>query len=319
MLLKILSTVTVSLAFALVAFFKFPSGAEAQNVSQIYIFGDSLSDAGNVFDATQGKTPPSPPYFRGRYSNGPVWVEYLASKLRLTSNPNTNFAYGGATTSSSRQMPPGLLAQIEGFTTSNNSADPNALYVIWAGANDYLGGETNTTMPIQHLTMAVKLLSAVGAKKIAVINLPDLGKLPETRNSQRADSLNNLTKQHNADLATSLNNLRQQLNSQISITYYDVNSVFNRVINSPEKFGFINVTDPCLSQVSICERPREYLFWDNIHPTTAAHNLLVELAFSELKPAPKSFVTPEMTIALGAVAFGGLGTYLVMKRRGKSY
>jgi len=54
------------------------------------------------------------PYFQGRYSNGPVWVEYLASKLRLTSNPDTNFAFGGSTTDF-KGTPPGLLAQIKSF------------------------------------------------------------------------------------------------------------------------------------------------------------------------------------------------------------
>lgn len=318
MLLKMLSITTASLALV-GGFFKFPSEAKAQNFAQIYVFGDSLSDGGNVFKATQKKSPPSPPYFRGRYSNGPVWVEYFAQKLGLSSNPNTNFAYGGATTSSSKQMPLGLLAQIEHFTASNTSADPNALYIIWAGTNDYLGGATNPTVPIKNLTMAVKSLSAVGAKNILVINLPDLGKLPETRNSRRADLLNNLTEQHNSSLTISLNSLRQQLNSQINITYYDVNSLFNQILNNPKKFGFTDVTTPCLSQVSLCGQPNEYLFWDSIHPTTAAHKLLAELVFLELKSAskPSSVVAPEITVIAGVIVLGGLGAYLVMKRTSK--
>src|SRR4028118_1275503 len=112
---------------ALVTALGFPNKASAQNFDEIYVFGDSLSDVGNVFQATRGESPSSPPYFKGRYSNGPVWVEYLASRLRLTSNPNTNFAYGGATTGNYRDMPPGLLAQIKSFTTTYSSANPKAL------------------------------------------------------------------------------------------------------------------------------------------------------------------------------------------------
>ncbi|HEY9301471.1 MAG TPA: SGNH/GDSL hydrolase family protein, partial [Phormidium sp.] len=66
-------------------------------ITELYVFGDSLSDAGTVFRATGGMYPPNPPYFQGRYSNGRVWVEYLALCLHLDFNQTKNFAYGGAT------------------------------------------------------------------------------------------------------------------------------------------------------------------------------------------------------------------------------
>jgi len=74
-----------------------PQAAQAANLSlqdidQIYVFGDSLSDTGNAFSRTGS---PPPPYFNGRFSNGPVWVEYLADRLGLPRNPSTNFAFGG--------------------------------------------------------------------------------------------------------------------------------------------------------------------------------------------------------------------------------
>lgn len=287
---------------------RFLSGAAAENFQEIYVFGDSLSDIGNVSETTKRNIPPSPPYFQGRYSNGPVWVEYLASKLKLAPNPDTNFAFGGTTTGDSQGIPPGLLVQVENFTANISSAQPNAVYIIWAGANDYLGGVTDSTAPVNNLVMAVKSLSTVGARNIVVVNLPDLGKLPGTRTSQRSDFLNNLTQKHNSELAAALNNLRLQPISDINITYLDVNSLFNQVINNPKKFGFTNVTKPCLSDVSICDNPNEYLFWDDIHPTTATHKLLVELAFSALKPASKAptVSVPKIIDALGLFVFGTL-------------
>ncbi len=317
MLSKKLTMATVAWAIAHATVLGFPGGATTANFDRIYVFGDSLSDDGNVFKSTKGETPPSPPYFRGHYSNGPVWVEYLASKLKLTSNPDTNFAFGGATTEDSRKPVPGLLAQLKSFTATNSSADPNALYIVWAGANDYLGGGTDSTTPVNNLAIAVKSLSAVGAKNILVVNLPDLGKLPGTRTSQRSDSLNNLTNKHNSGLAASLKSLRQQLSSDINITYLDVHSLFNQVINTPEKFGFTNVTNPCLSKGSICKHPNQYLFWDGIHPTTAAHKLFVELAFSALKPATETppVSTSEFIVPLGVFVFGALGAGLMLKRK----
>jgi phospholipase/lecithinase/hemolysin len=50
---------------------------------ELYIFGDSLSDPGNLFDFSGGIFPP-PPYFEGRFSNGPVWSEYFADLLDLS-------------------------------------------------------------------------------------------------------------------------------------------------------------------------------------------------------------------------------------------
>lgn len=287
------------------------------NFDQIYVFGDSLSDAGNVFKTTKGETPPSPPYFRGRFSNGPVWVEYLAAKLKLTSKPDNNFAFGGATTGSSRKPVPGLLAQIKSFTATHSSADPNALYIVWAGTNDYLNGATDSTAPVNNLAIAVKLLSAVGARNILVVNLPDLGKLPSTHASKHSNSLNDLTNKHNSRLADSLSSLRHQLSSNINITYLDIHSLFNQVLSTPERFGFTNVTNSCLSKGNVCNKPNQYLFWDGIHPTTAAHKLFVELAFSTLKPATETpaVSTPKLTVAFGMVVIGAVGACLILKRK----
>jgi len=171
-----------------------PKAAQAANLSlqdidRLYVFGDSLSDTGNVFAATGGAFPQSPPYFNGRFSNGPLWVEYLADDLGLPRNPSTNFAYGGATTGSNNAINsalPGLQQEINGFTTANPSADPNGLYIVWAGANDYPGaGDINPTIPVTNLSNAVQSLAGVGARNILVVNLPvpDLGQLPGTLNT----------------------------------------------------------------------------------------------------------------------------------------
>src|SRR6478735_2958703 len=48
--------------------------------SQVVVFGDSLSDTGNVNNQTFGISPGSA-YYQGRFSNGPLWVEDLATSL----------------------------------------------------------------------------------------------------------------------------------------------------------------------------------------------------------------------------------------------
>ena len=105
-----------------------------------------------------------------------------------------------------------------------------------------------------------------------------------------------------------------EISSNINITYLDVNSRFNQVINAPKKFGFTNVTNACLNSVSICDDDNEYLFWDQIHPTTAAHKLFVELAFSAIKPASKLAVFDSELIPLSAIVLS-VGAGLMLKRK----
>ena len=142
-------------------------GAQASPYSNLVFFGDSLSDTGNVLSLTTALAPPPFPNFpgaSGRFSNGPVWTEYLASGLGLASasNPSNllftgtavvpigpqqggqNFSYGGARTGLGGAAGPttGLLGQLIAwngsiFSTSlTRAADPNALYSVVAGAND---------------------------------------------------------------------------------------------------------------------------------------------------------------------------------------
>lgn len=157
------------------------SFAAAGPYSGIYVFGDSLSDSGNVFAATSvspvppfgSATPLSPPYFYGRFSNGPNYADVLATKLGLAQNPaglspsltpeagalfpyGSNYAWGGASTGTA-VLPVGglnvpsiyrstlpaageLPSQLQLFGAAlqgaGHAADPNALYVLWGGGND---------------------------------------------------------------------------------------------------------------------------------------------------------------------------------------
>lgn len=254
-------------------------------INELFVFGDSLSDVGNVFHATGRAYPPNPPYFQGRYSNGPVWVEYLASELMLTPEQNTNFAYGGATTgNSSINGIPGLLAQVQSFTKAHRQVNPNALYVLWAGANDYLhGATTNATLSSDNLSQAIQSLSKAGAKKIMVANLPDLGKLPATQNGLYSSTLNSLTSAHNISLSKSLDGLKQKLGSDTQIIKVDVYSSYHEAITNPAKFNLTNVTTACLNDAATCDNPNKFLFWDGIHPTTVGHQILAKTALRALK------------------------------------
>jgi len=293
-------------AIAVLAGLPKPTHASIPQFEQIYVFGDSLSDTGNVFKATEGMIPPSPPYGQGRFSNGPVWVEYLASQLGAKPQ-TTNFAFGGATTGVAKTSNldgtlqiPGLLSQIEDFTAAHSNANPSALYVVWAGANDYLGDATSPAVPLDNLSKAVRTLAAAGARNILIVNLPDLGKLPATRNRSSASTLTRLTQAHNSGLLKILDKLNQSLGPEVNLTLLDVNALFNQAIAEPGRLGFTNATAPCLDSSVVCDTPDKFLFWDGLHPTTAAHQTLGTLALDALIPASIA----EPLVECSVLAFG---------------
>ena len=85
----------------LIAALFWPLAAGATPYSNLYVFGDSISDTGNLYAETLGfgaAVPPSPFYYDGHFSNGPLWVEDLSPSLGLTYQPTNNYAWGGATT-----------------------------------------------------------------------------------------------------------------------------------------------------------------------------------------------------------------------------
>lgn len=254
-----------------------------QPINRLYVFGDSLSDVGNVYKSTGGAYPPNPPYYRGRYSNGPVWVEHLASRLALRNQQIINTAYGGATTGGgSINGIPGVLAQVEDFTKNPPKASRKTLHVLWAGANDYLNGAANPTIPIANLAKAIHTLAATGAQTIVVANLPDLGNLPATRNNPYAKALTALTDAHNAALTNSLVQLRQKLGTDLHIIEFDTYGLYQSAIANPSKFGFTNVTSACTNNQTTCDNADQFLFWDGIHPTATTHRILGDRAFAAI-------------------------------------
>ncbi len=311
-----------------------PSTAEAFQLTGLYVFGDSLSDIGNFYTFTNNQLPPSQlGYFNGRFSNGPVWVDYLAPNLGLTSDVRTNFAFPGATTGTTNTTIPGVLPglqqQISNFTQITPQADPDALYVLWAGANDYLGGQqTNPAIPVANLADAIQSLAGVGAKNFLVANLPDLGQVPLVRDrgpvvSQGATALSN---GHNALLAQTLAVLGNQLAPiSVNLIPFDVNTVFNQAIANPAQFGLMNTSNACLfpspilfpntggrpEPIAVCPNPNQYLFWDSLHPSTTAHAIVGEAAFQTLSAS----AIPEPPATAGMIIFGAMMTSLMVFKR----
>ena len=284
----------------------------AATFSKLIVYGDSYSDLGNGAD--KGIPVPSG-YYDKRFSNGPLWVEYLATSLGITTDPRlTNFAEGGATTGAINNGQ-GAWPSLIGIKTQvaiHEIKDPNALYIIWGGANDYVGATPtnplNIDKTIANLTDEIgTLITRDDAKNILVVNLPNLGQLPHILQQPPDVSimLDAVTASHNAKLATNINTLSQN-NLGVKLNLLDVNSLFSTATSA----GFTNVTDGCIYSPNCT--PDTYLFWDEAHPTTAGHRLLGDLAFRVVSPT----AVPEPMTMLGSLA--AASSAIAFKRRLKS-
>jgi phospholipase/lecithinase/hemolysin len=272
------------------------SDAIALSPSRLFVFGDSLSDIGNIDDATFGIVPGST-YYDGRFSNGPTWVERLAGDLDLgplapSRAGGTNFAYGGAQTTGANGIGGAFIhdldEQLADYRATSQTADPNALYVVWAGANDLFDGQTDVNGPVGRVASSLVQLATMGARQFLVPNLPILGRIPNyNRDPAAAAQFDLLSQQYNAAFETEIESLAA---TNLQATFYrlDVAEIFSDAIAHPLAWGLTNVTDPAAPGLEpgaffyndnqIVAHPEQYLFWDTIHPTAAVHQLLGDFA-----------------------------------------
>lgn len=269
--------------------------------SELIVFGDSLSDIGNVDTATLGIQPGSH-YFAGRFSNGPAYSELLANALGVgplipSIEGGGNFAHGAAQTSGTGFFT-GLVVddvddQVDDFL-ARGPIDPDALLVVLAGANDFFFGQTNTSVPVNNLVEDIQRLIAAQATNLLVMNIPLLGTTPRfNSNAAEAAFMNSLSIDFNTQLATALDNL-ELAHPHVDFFRLDVAELISDGIANPAAYGLTNVTDPAAPGLEsgqvfydrsrIVSNPDHYLFWDDIHPTAAAHAVLAEHALAAVRP-----------------------------------
>ncbi|MFK8014843.1 MAG: SGNH/GDSL hydrolase family protein [Gammaproteobacteria bacterium] len=296
--------------------------ASAITFTDVYSFGDSLSDTGNISQATGG-FPPAP-YTPGRFTSrfndgteGSIWVEYVSAQFGGNSVNSlaggTNYAWGGAQIGPPNAgFPPSLIDQSNFFLNDvEGVADPNALYTVFGGGNDVR--DANTGSSVQGITDIITNLADAGARYFFVPNLPDIGLTPEALAGEApgGDSalLSQLTADFNGDLATALDNL--EATRDITIVRFDLFAVFNDVISDPGAYGLTNASESCFDgEASLCSDIDSYLFFDGIHPTANGHSIVGSLAIDAINAA---FVPVPAALPLFLAGLGALG--LVRRRR----
>jgi len=299
--------------FLLLAWFLAAPAARAFDA--IYAFGDSLTDTGN-------RPAPAPTYFQGRFSNGALWIETLSVQLGFDYVASNNFAESDGETADA-------LAQVQRFVAPTNT--PGGLFVVWSGGNDFIhnfakgpdDGFWNglIAQSVANLSNAVTVLHADGARVILVPSLVDLSRIPLVLDSDfpvlLKTYLHDRVDQFNAALSVALTAITQA-NPDLRLITPDFHARFNELLANLSANGFTKADPGALDDSQLTDKSftgpgQDYVFWDQIHPTTKAHALVAHW-FQQTLPLP----VPPSRLALVASA-GELQFAFDALQTGQSY
>ncbi len=281
-------------ALTLAASAALATAASAQSYGRLVVLGDSLSDNGNLYLASGGTQPPSPPYFQGRFSNGRVFTELLgfnAANFNGAVTGSINLAYGGSRTDNNVAFPPGMRQQLTTYLGRGGAFGANDLVSVLGGANNIFqalptaGVSTNPVAAITptlsaavaDMNFLVNDIAGRGAGTILVTNLPRLGITPQFRTSPAAALADYAGSTFNSSLQTALLTTAAA-RPGTNIILFDLAKVSDLLASSPGRFGLSNVTEACFNGVTVCANPDSYLYFDGVHPTAAGHRLIATLS-----------------------------------------
>lgn len=335
------------------------SSVLASEIKQMVFFGDSLTDSGNLYKYVLHILPKSPPYFQGRFTNGPTWAENVGKYYHDKYNIEYKvYAVGGATAVFHKPTNEFVtLATLElevnhYLLKSLFSNKSKTLYGIWIGGNDYFFDQTSepnqiTTDVVNSIMWAIATLADRGGENFLILNMPDLSRTPFLKNEEYSKRLHTLSISHNQKLAAAIADL-EKTHPNIKIYTVDIYNIFNNVIDNTEQFNkkynahITDTTQSCwgggyilkdtlseqtltseiqrdmlktngklsnevdaqeiaryirsspvlamtynmgklyMSGILPCSDADAYLFWDQIHPTQAVHQVLSKVVIEKL-------------------------------------
>lgn len=290
------------------------AAAQAGDYSNIYFFGDSLSDSG-VYAPLVGPnkrftTNPATVWAEnlGASYGRPVVSAYSASLTGFSLDPNgTNFSIGGARVNAvpgvlsgplsalAAVLPP-VSAQVSGFL-ARGAVDSNALYGVWAGANDVfaqsaavaagaspIAAQAAMVTAANELGAQIARLQAAGVSQLLVIGLPDIGKTPFGTSSGNAGAalLSGLSSAFNTTLTAGL--------AGKNLLYFDGAKLFDTILADPSAYGFTNTSVPACGAASALgcapgAAAEGAMFADGVHPSASLHKVISDWVYGSLEGA----------------------------------
>ena len=250
--------------------------AAAAGPSAVYVFGDSLSDTGNLAEKVYKTNFLNPPSYHNSFTNGKVAAQVLAEAYGLKADPSlwanrfrdqhrlygrgfkpgTNYAVAGATATDRgvaflKLDLPGQVNAFINHVAGAGNVPADALYAMIIGGNDVrtAAQALNTsfiTSGVASELAQLQTLVARGAKNLLVVGVPDVSIIPEFTSGppEQAAAARSYSLLYNANLQAGIANL-QLANPTIKITYFDFLAFNANLLASAAAYGFANTTEPC--------------------------------------------------------------------------
>ena len=271
-----------------------------------------------------------------------VWHEGLAGRLQLSpAGPSdlggTNYAHGDALTGLGTRnlgITDNVGEQVSDYLVSAGTSNGGVLHGIWAGGNDLIDAadavDSNpaTRDSVSLLALEVPARTAAANLKGYVVslvvnteaqyliwpNLPALDRIPHV---QEGGSLGlPYTDATKAALAYAVSVFNDEWNAAIAdicATYpdviiygLDVHGAFACMLDDPARYGYANVVDQACVEDSL-PNADVYLFWDGMHPTASAHQLLGAAAYNMILGIPDADFDGAVDMADYAIWFNHYG------------
>lgn len=301
------------------------SARAAAPFKDFIIFGDSLSDVGNIASRVEDNffvRYPGPEfgYTDGRFTDGKdtepavrqrkgVWHEQLAAnyfglpKTKASADGGSDYAFGGARTiagSSKRSLfdDPNLDddfsitiddmgKQVVDYL-ADHAPDPASLFVLWGGANDILGKQdaATVTAAANNVHGYLVQLANAGARNFLVINVPPIGMVPNYKDKSEANALNEACASYATQLSATVDAAQAELAGRgIAVKVYKLD-VYNLFLRYLQKAAAYGFVNVTDFAQDQDVNPDKYLFWDGLHPTTRGHALIAAEAYTALTGTP---------------------------------
>ncbi|KAJ7951684.1 GDSL esterase/lipase, partial [Quillaja saponaria] len=202
------------------------------------------------------------------------------------------------------------LAQVAG-TNKAASIIKDALYILSAGNSDFVQNyyvnplvnrvytpDEYSSILVGVFNNFIKDLYSLGARKIGVTSLPPLGCLPAARTlfgfQQKGcvSRINTDAQGFNKKINSAAVNLQKQLPG-LRLVIFDIYKPLYDLVQSPSKFGFAEAGRGCCGTGTVettsflcnpqslgtCSNATQYVFWDSVHPSEAANQVLADALF----------------------------------------
>lgn len=201
----------------------------------------------------------------------------------------------------------GKLAKVAGKVKAK-SILKDALYIIGAGSSDFVQNyyvnpllnkaftpDEYGSRLVENFSSFVKELYKLGARRIGATSLPPAGCLPATvtlfgfHKPGCVARINNDAQAFNKKINLAATHLKKELHG-LKLVVFDIYKPLYDVVQSPSKYGFAEAGRGCCGtgtvettvflcnskSIGTCKNASQYVFWDSVHPSQAANELLAD-------------------------------------------